>query len=67
MNGYTKIKEAINNKTYIDYKYLYSHDSIQIKTISESPKTIIVIINSRQNEIYLLYYYNDVKGLLKNC
>jgi len=67
MNGYAKIKEAINNKTYIDYKYLYSHDSIQIKTISESPKTIIVIINSRQNEIYLLHYYNDVKELLKNC
>ena len=59
MYGYTKIKEAINNKTYIDYKHIYSSNSEQYKKITESPKSIIVIINSRQNEIYLLHYNKD--------
>jgi hypothetical protein len=59
MYGYTKIKEAINNKTYINYKHIYSSNSEQYKKITESPKSIIVIINSRQNEIYLLHYNKD--------
>ena len=58
MNGYTKLKEAIKNKTYMDYKDLYASKSSQIKSISENPKSIIVIVNSAQNEIYLLHYNN---------
>jgi hypothetical protein len=57
MNGYTKLKEAIKNKTYMDYTYLYAHKSSQIKSIQENQKSIIVIVNSMQNEIYLLHYY----------
>jgi hypothetical protein len=58
MNGYAKLKEAIKNKTYMDYKDLYASKSSQIKSISENPKSIIVIVNSAQNEIYLLHYNN---------
>ena len=58
MNGYTKLKKAITNKTYMDYKDLYAPKSSQIKSISENPKSIIVIVNSAQNEIYLLHYNN---------
>ena len=58
MNGYTKLKEAVKNKTYIDYTYLYQPYSWQIKSICKYPKSIIVIVNSMQNEIYLLHYSN---------
>ena len=58
MNGYTKLKKAITNKTYMDYKDLYAPKSSQIKSISENPKSLIVIVNSAQNEIYLLHYNN---------
>ena len=58
MNGYTKLKKAIKNKTYMDYTDLYAPKSSQIKSIRENPKSIIVIVNSMQNEIYLLHYYN---------
>lgn len=58
MNGYTKLKEAIKNKTYMDYTDLYAPKSSQIKSIQEKSKSIIVIVNSMQNEIYLLYYNN---------
>lgn len=58
MNGYTKLKKAITNKTYMDYKDLYAPKSSQIKSIRENPKSLIVIVNSAQNEIYLLHYNN---------
>jgi hypothetical protein len=58
MNGYTKLKEAIKNKTYMDYTDLYAPKSSQIKSISESSKALIVIVNSAQNEIYLIHYNN---------
>jgi hypothetical protein len=58
MNGYTKLKQAIINKTYMDYKYLYAPKSSQIKSIKENPKSLIVIVNSAQNEIYLIHYNN---------
>ena len=58
MNGYAKLKEAIKNKTYMDYKDLYAPKSSQIKSIRENPKSLIVIVNSAQNEIYLLHYNN---------
>jgi hypothetical protein len=54
-----KIKEAINNKTYIDYKDITGINKSQCKKITESLKSIIVVVNSRQNEIYLLHYYKD--------
>lgn len=59
MNGYTKLKEAIKNNTYMDYTDLYAPKSSQIKSISENPKSIIVIVNKAQNEIYLLHYNNN--------
>lgn len=59
MNGYAKLKEAIKNKTYMDYKDLYAPKSYQIKSIQENSKSIIVIVNSMQNEIYLLHYNNN--------
>ena len=55
---YAKLKEAIKNETYMDYKDLYASKSSQIKSISENSKSIIVIVNSAQNEIYLLHYNN---------
>ena len=58
MNGYTKLKEAIKNKTYMAYTDLYAPKSSQIKSIRENPKSLIVIVNSAQNEIYLLHYNN---------
>jgi hypothetical protein len=58
MNGYTKLKEAIKNETYMDYTDLYAPKSSQIKSISESSKALIVIVNSAQNEIYLIHYNN---------
>lgn len=58
MNGYAKLKEAIKNETYMDYKDLYAPKSSQIKSIRENPKSLIVIVNSAQNEIYLIHYNN---------
>jgi hypothetical protein len=58
MNGYTKLKKAIKNNTYMDYTDLYAPKSSQIKSIRENPKSLIVIVNSAQNEIYLLHYNN---------